>query len=211
MAHTKLTDKQAKKILLSWPTRSAELWRPPNGAGFWVRGQPKDGDEPGPTLSAPGATMFRTQPDGLWVYFHDWRSCDVVVVEVCGTIQNLNDKRSRYIPASHSLVLTCDPSWLREKIRIVGRGRIPRWEAAGTLKRTRKDRTLEYVAAVRHLRVLYALPNEIYHKWCVEHIPTGYEFYCPHSSLDSYSSQGMQRFLRQLSSASQFYVKPKRK
>jgi len=153
--------------------------------------------------------MFRTQPDGMWVYFHDFRSCDVVVVEVCGTVQNLNDKRSRYIPASHSIVLTCTPNWLREEIPIRGRGQIPRWEATGTMKRPKKDRTLDYVAAVRHLRVLYALPNEIYHTWCSEHVPTGYEFYCPHSSLDSYNSQQMQKFLRQLSIASQFYVVPR--
>jgi hypothetical protein len=197
-------------ILLSWPKRSADLWPPPSGSGFWLQGQPRDEVEPGPTLSAPGATMFRTQPDGMWVYFHDWRSCDVVVVEVCGTVQNLNDKRSRYIPASHSLVLTCSPEWLREAIKVRGRGRIPRWQAAGTLKSPR-HRTVDYVAAVRHLRVLYALPNNVYHDWCSEHVPTGYEFYCPHSSLDSYNSQKMQRFLRQLSIASQFYTRPRQR
>lgn len=154
--------------------------------------------------------MFRTQPDGLWVYFIDFRSCDAVVVEVCGTVQNLNDKRSRYIPASHSLVLTCSPYWLREEIPVRGRGKLSRWKATGILKRPAKDRTLPYVAAVRHLRVLYALPNSIYHAWCAEHVPTGYEFYCPHSSLDSYTSQRMQRFLRQLSIASQFYARPRK-
>jgi hypothetical protein len=153
--------------------------------------------------------MFRTQPDGLWVYFHDWRSCDVVIVEVCGTAQNLNDKRSRYIPASHSLVLTCSPDWLREEVKFKGRGVIKRWKATGILKSPKKDRTLDYVAAVRHLRVLYVLPNALYDTWCSEHSPTGYEFFCPHSSLSSYTSQKMQQFLRQLSIASQFYVKPK--
>lgn len=210
MAKTKLSDSEAKAILLSWPTRSAELWPPPGGAGFWIQGQPRQGVEPGPKLSAPGATLFRTQPDGMWIHFHDLLSCDVVVVEVCGTIQNLNDKRSRYIPASHSLVLTCSPAWLREQIGVKGRGAIPRWQAAGTLKSPGVNQTTPHVAAVRHLRVLYSLPNVVYHKWCSEHAPTGYEFYCPHSSLDSYNSQKMQRFLRQLSIASQFYVKPKK-
>lgn len=209
MAKSKLSDKEAKGILLSWPKRSADLWPPPGGSGFWLQGQPRSATEPGPKLSAPGATMFRTQPDGMWVFFHDWRSCDVVVVEVCGTIQNLNDKRSRYIPASHSLVLTCSPDWLREEIPTKGRGRISRWKASGNLKSPNKGRTLDYVAAVRHLRILYALPNKLYHDWCAEHVPTGYEFYCPHSSLDSYNSQKMQGFLRQLSIASQFYVTPK--
>lgn len=207
---TKLSDNDAKQILLAWPTRTNRLWPPPNGKGFWLQGQPRVGDTPGPKLSAPGATLFRTQPDGLWVYFQDQNSCDVVVVEVCGTIQNLNDKRSRYIPASHSLVLTYSPNWMREEIKIKGKGTLPRWKAFGTRKRPLKDKTKDYVTAIRHLRVLYSLPNALYDSWCSEHVPTGYEFYCPHSSLASYNSQKMQVFLRQLSSASQFYVTPRR-
>ena len=61
---------------------------------------------------------------------------------------------------------------------------------------------------VRHLRVLYALPDDLYREWAKEHVPTGYEFFCPHSSLDSYTSQKMQEFLGQMSIASQFYLKP---
>jgi hypothetical protein len=134
-------------------------------------------------------------------------SCDVVVVEVCGTVQNLNDKRSRYIPASHSVVLNCSMAWLKESIPIQ-KGRLcPRWKASVSFGNApRADASVP----VRHLRVLYALPNDIYDKWVPEHTPTGYEFFCPHSSLDSYNNQRMQQFLRQMSIASQFYIKAKR-
>jgi hypothetical protein len=212
MDMNKLTDGEAKDILRTWPNQSSDLWPPPGGTGFWLRAQPTDGDVAGPTLSSPGAKFFITQPDGLWVFFLDYRTCDVVVVEHCGTIQNLNDKRSRYIPASHSTVLTWTTKWVRATIKAKGRGQIPRWKATGgKLKKpnsSRKD-SAEYVGAVRHLRVLYSLPNTDYHKWCSEHTPTGYEYFCPHSSLGSYNSQKMQAFLRQMSITSQFYIKPK--
>ncbi len=107
MANQKLSDREAKEILKKWPMRTSKLWPPPGGKGFWLQGQPNRGAAAGPRLSSPGAKLFNTQPDGLWLHFSDSDSCDAVVIEVCGTIQNLNDKRSRYIPASHSLVVRC--------------------------------------------------------------------------------------------------------
>ncbi|MFA7346504.1 MAG: hypothetical protein WCZ86_01970 [Desulfurivibrionaceae bacterium] len=207
MAGRKLRDREAKDILLGWPTRTKKLWPPPGGKGYWIQGQPKKArNMPGPCLSAPGAALFKTQPDGLWVHFQGQTSCDVVVVEVCGTIQNLNDKRSRYVPSSHSLVLSCKKEWLDEKVSVNKGGQFPRWKASASFG---KAPHLDLSVPVRHLRVLYALPNDNYHEWCAEHVPTGYEFFCPHSSLDSYNSQRMQTFLRQMSIAAQFYTKPK--
>src|ERR1700683_1091892 len=112
MAKTKLTDAEAKGILLKWPRRTKHLWPPPTGKGYWIRAQPKDGKHPGPRIFTPGADLFSTQPDALWVHFGKIESCDIVAVEVCGHNQNLNDKLSRYIPASHSIVLECSLKWL---------------------------------------------------------------------------------------------------
>jgi hypothetical protein len=200
----KLSDREAKALLLRWPTRT-QLWPPPEGRGFWIRCQPKDGNQSGPRLSSPGAKLFRTQPDGLWVHFKDAVSCDVVAVEVCGTVQNLNDKRSRYIPASHSLILSCTSSWLEEEIKIQKGGKRPRWKASVSIAKPSCDLQIP----IRHLRVLYGIPNALYDTWCREHTPTGYEFFAPHSSLATYNSQAMQRFLRQMSSASHFRAKVK--
>lgn len=180
------------------------MWPAPSGRGFWVRGQPKQGEAAGPKLASPGATLFTTQPDGLWVHFDDVASCDVVAIEVCGTVQNLNDKRSRYIPASHSLVLVCSLAWLMEEVTVQKLGKKPCWKTTVSMSRE-PDSDLRI--PVRHLRVLYALPNAIYRTWSAHHTPTGYEFFCPHSSLGSYTSGKMQKFLRQMSVASQFYLK----
>jgi hypothetical protein len=141
------------------------------------------------------------------VHFSNDDYCDIVAVEVCGTAQNLNDKRSRYIPASHSLLLKCLEKWLREEISVQGGGKLPRWKAAVSIAHAPKG---DVSLPIRHLRVLYALPNSIYHKWCGQHVPTGQEFFCPHSSLDSYHSPKMQAFLGQMSIANQLYVRVRR-
>jgi hypothetical protein len=203
MANKKLSDKSGKKILRTWPQRTKKLWPPPGGKGYWVMGQPRVGERAGPRLATPGASLFHTQPDGLYVHFQGRKSCDVVAVEICGTVQNLNDKRSRYIPASHSIVLTCSAEWLAEEIKVTN-GNAPRWKASASFKKAPKN---DLSVPVRYLRVLYTLPNAVYDRWIKEHTPTGYEFFCPHSSLDSYKSQKMQTFLRQMSIASQFYTK----
>lgn len=205
MSKDKLSDREGKDLLRKWPTRT-KLWPPPGGRGFWIRGQPKDQKQPGPRLSSPGAELFTTQPDGLWVHFKNERSCDVVAVEVCNTIPNLNDKRSRYIPASHSLVLSCSAAWLKESITVQSAGKRPRWQACASFD---EEPTVDLQIPVRHLRVLYGIPNALYNKWCREHTPTGYEFFAQHSSLATYNSPPMQRFLRQMSSASQFRTQVK--
>ena len=205
MPAQQLTDAEAKKILLKWPTRTKSVWPAPGGKGFWMRGQPRTGSAAGPKLASPGADLFTTQPDGLWVHFADTGSADIVAVEVCGTVQNLNDKRSRYIPASHSLVIHCSKAWFAELITVQRGGKKERWRATASI--TQKPAS-DLKIPVRHLRVLYALPNKRYEAWTPHHTPTGYEFFCPHSSLNSYTSAKMQKFLRQMSRASHFYVKP---
>lgn len=203
MPNQDLSDAEAKEVLRRWPGRTNKLWPPPQGRGFWIRGQPKDGLYPGPVISAPGARLFKTQPDGLWIHFNGSTSCDIVAIEVCRSIQNLNDKRSRYIPASHSLILNCSTDWLHEDIAVQKGGRKPRWKATASFGSRPHGMSLP----IRHLRVLYSLPNPRYHEWCREHTPTGYEFFCPHSSLGGYTGPFMRAFLRQMSREAHFRVR----
>lgn len=205
MAKQKLSDAEGKAILKKWPNRT-KLWPPPQGQGYWLKCQPKAGFATGPKLTSPGASLFSTQPDGLWVHFSGLTSCDVVAIEVCGSTQNLNDKRSRYFPASHSVVLICKRAWFLEEIRVQRGAKKERWRAATTISEVPDS---DVSIPIRHLRVLYALPNKLYHDWCPHHVPTGYELFCPHSSLDSYSAPKMQSFLRTMSLASRFYSTPK--
>jgi hypothetical protein len=201
----RLTDAQAKDVLRKWPVRTKKVWSVPMGQGFWVRAQPVDKPRPAyrtPTLAAPGAKVFKTQPDGMWICFFPDRFCDIIVVEVCGSNQNLNDKRSRYMGASNSLLVECGADWFTDKIMADGRG-MPRWRAAGLRHRPKRDRKY----AVRGLRVLFALPTSIYDEWGANHVPMGHEFFFRHSSLGSYNAQKMQAFLGSMSVTSQFYTR----
>ncbi len=126
-----------------------------------------------------------------------------MAIEVCLTVQNLNDKRSRYIPASHSLVLPCSRKWLIEPIKLQKGGLKPRWKASGSITKEPGDVSFP----IRHLRVLYALPNDVYKTWGPSHTPAGYEYFCRHSSLNTYWSKKMQTFLGRMSVDSQFYTR----
>jgi hypothetical protein len=198
MAKPKLGDREAKDILLRWPTRTKKLWSTPRGSGYWLQAQPKGvgSTAPTPTIRVPGAELFSTQPDGMWVFLSDDSFADVVSIEVCRTAQNLNDKRSRYSAAVRSLVLHCPLHWLQDEIVVPKSGKITRWKAARTIG---KAPTNELVLPVRFLRVLYSLANDLYASWTAHNVPGGHEYFCRHSSLDSYNSQAMQTFLRQMS------------
>lgn len=203
MAKQKLLDGEAKDILRRWPTRTKSLWSTPNSKGYWIQAQPKPNGATyaTPTIRVPGANLFTTQPDGLWAYLKGNEFADAIAVEVCGSAQNLNDKRSRYSAAVRSLVLHCPHAWLHGEIQIQGAPNMKRWEACRTIEHSPQA---ELSLPVRFLRVLYALPNAVYRDWTAHNVPGGHEYFCRHSSLDSYNSPKTQAFLEQLSFAGHF-------
>jgi hypothetical protein len=129
------SDSDAKKILLgsSWPGTTNRLWPSPTGSGYWLRAQPVDGGSKGPRLQMAGSAVFSTQPDGLWVFlWPDGPFADAVAIEVCGSMQNLNDKRSRYMPSVTARQLHCTKAWLLAEISWKAGSKVPRWQAAKT-------------------------------------------------------------------------------
>lgn len=204
-ASLKLSDAAAKKILLKWPQLTNRLFIPPLDSGYWLRAAPKgsQGAKILPKLHAPGSgDAFTTHPDGLYLFFCKREYADVISIEICGSIQNLHDKRSRYASTGSAIMLTCRRSWLREDVSVQGGGLRPRWKVLG-LEEEPSDRLQ---VPVRFLRVLYSLPNAAYSKWRKNHVPAGHEYYCAHSSLDSHNSPQMIEFLRSLSIHSHFYT-----
>ena len=208
MKTDKLTDADAKEVLRTWPGRTRELWRAPEQRGFWIRGQPKElaASAKTPTIDIPGATLFKTQPDGMWVYLDQRKFADIVCIEICGSSQNFNDKRSRYANTVRSLVLNCSVDWLKEKVSVQGGGTKTRWRAFSTLKKRPK---YDIRWPVRWMRVLYALPEKLYGDFVRNNVPGGHEYFCRHSSLKSYTAPQMQQFLGQMSFASHFYGRPR--
>lgn len=200
-----MKDKDAKDILLNnWPDYGNAVWPVPGRKGSWIRARPAPQGSPSVQLKSPGSQLFKTQPDGLWLFVCSPDFVDAIAIEVCSSIQNLNDKRSRYMPSSYSLVAQIPVKWLIAPIH-VKRAKVPAWKlCAGISTTPANDKTLP----VRFLRVLYILPPKLYDVWVPNHTPTGYEYFCSDTSLKSYPSPKMQDFLKQMSIASQFYTKP---
>lgn len=210
----KLSDSEAKTLLLEWPSHSgdvvrSDVWPTPHGRGAWLRAQPPDSaSRPGPRFRSPGAKLFSTQPDGLWVWFGPTAAfADILAIEVCGTAQNLNDKRSRYGPTTSSLLLQTPKRWFEEEIATRGGSRRTRIELASLAPLTL---SADLLVPVRWTQVLYALPNELYRSWTADQIPSPHEYFCRHGSMGSYTNQSMQRFLARMTLRSHFLTEPGR-
>jgi hypothetical protein len=126
---------------------------------------------------------------------------DVVAVEVCGSKQNLNDKRARYAGLSRSMLLKCPRRWLRGEVSLVGKASRKRWEACGAFK-TEPSNDLHL--PVRFLTVLFALPGPLLTKWRASGMGAPGEYYCSHQALNTYTSPDFQTFLRQMSFAAHY-------
>jgi hypothetical protein len=105
------------------------------------------------------------------------------------------------MPSTMGLQLSCRQGWLNEEIVVQGGREVLRWEAAGTFK---EPPTADILLPIRHLRVLYALPPEIFEKCLKAEIAAPHEFYCSQDSLNSYNSQPFQRFLKRMSVRNQY-------
>jgi hypothetical protein len=196
MLKTHHTDRAAKDILrCQWPVSTA-LWNEVGDkAKRWLKSQPVTN---GPRLASPGSKMFHTQPDGLWVRLfvgHNEVYCDVITIEVCGTLQNFSDKRARYMHSTAALVLRCPKNWMRSLNDNV-------MKKAGFSAKPESGMSFP----VRHMRILYSLPSASYDRWKENGVLAAHEFLCLHSSLSSFTSQKMQIFLKQLSPSSSFYT-----
>jgi len=206
MANSKLTDAQAKAILREWPTRTHKLWPTPKETLYWIQAHPKilNSTIKSPSLGPPATTNFHTHPDAMWICFDPaLRFCDIMSIEVCGSEQNLHDKRARNYPLSASLILYCSAQWLTQSVGVQKAGEMPRWKACGSFFAPPEE---DLALPVRNLRTLIALPNDLYQKFKMQ-CPPGNEFFCRHSSLNTYESPSMQTFLKGMALDNHFRTK----
>lgn len=201
-----LSDPQAKAFLLAWPTVTA-IWTRPGENTRWLRAQPRVVGTTGPRLEVPGTGAFHTQPDGLWVTLGiapsdvttPARFADCVAVESCGTSQNLNDKRSRYGARTTSLMLKLPAAWLDASVTVQGGAtRTRRQQLRGALPATGN-----VSLPIRHLRVLYALPNDgappsLYARVTAAMVMEAHEYVCPQSVLSNFNGPPHQKFLKRM-------------
>ncbi len=205
---------EVNDALRSWPERTKSLWPQIAGKGFWLRARPgkSKSDTPCPLLKSPGASLFTTESDGLYVYFNGYDFVDVICIEICNKDTNLHDKRSRYMPSTQSLLLQIPKSWLRRDCALPNHGKTPRWQACKSLpvppppdkEKPNEPKKPHLFIPVRFLRVLYALPDDLFSNWEANHIPAGHEFFCKQGFLNSYTGKPMQNFLKRMRSSQHF-------
>jgi hypothetical protein len=197
-------DQVAKMALAKWPYVSKKLWPPSRDGGAWLRAQPADGVTAGPRLMAAGTNSFKTQPDGLWVFVSAAEQfADCIAIEACSSQQNFADKRSRYQPSTTATILRCPKTWLCGRVPFKS-GTRERWRLAHGIPDAPTD---ELTLPTRFVRVLFFLKDDLYDSWSVVGVPAPHEFVASYSSVQSYTSQAMQRFLRRMSPEQHFYKK----
>ncbi len=154
----------------------------------------------------PGSRAFHTQPDGLWLTLGIARDdtstvavyADCIVVEVCGSGQNLNDKRARYAARTTALMVDMRTPWLDGTVTLQGRGgtrRARRDVLGGQLRENA-------VLPVRHLRVLYVLDDggakSLMQQAQANMVFEAHEYVCPQRVLGQWTAPPMQEFLKRM-------------
>jgi hypothetical protein len=124
---------------------------------------------------------------------------DVMVVEICTSVQNLADKRSRYAPQLHALIVRIPRPWLLEGFATATK--TPRWTVLAD-----EAPSEDLVLPVRHLRVMLFLDDVSYETVRSAITPAAHEFFARHSSLASYTAQPMQRLLRRMDADQHWYT-----
>ncbi len=198
-------DSQVRTRLQCWPQRPPGLLATRRDAN-WIRARPGDRhSHDQPFLKLPGSTRLRTMPDGMWLGFGGSPAepyVDLIVIEACGSISNLLDKRSRFAPSTQSLMAVCSVRWLRgpkgqpeEKAR---------WRLTGILRRA-PDEPL--ILPVRDMRVVYALKQRQYDGFLTSQVPHAHEFFVPMDALvaeNSDADPAMQALFARASASSNF-------
>jgi len=181
--HTaKPLDELVRRSLRKWPQRPPGAPRTPRQPGTWLRARPGESNIMGqPFLKLPGCQTFRTIPDGLWLHFSpdpDERWADILCIEACGTVPNLQDKRARFAPSTSSLLVVCPLRWMLEPAE--PNDPTPRWHMIRLL---RDEPTEPLVLPVRDIRVLYGLKARHYQSVARAQVPHPHEYFCPIEAL----------------------------
>jgi hypothetical protein len=174
-------DELVKQRLRTWPQRPPGLGRRQGGCENWFRGRPsRSPSDRHPYLKLPGCAYLRTIPDGLWLNIGGTVNetyVDVFAVEACGSLGNLRDKRSRFVPSTQSLLAVCPVRWLMARSPADDRRR---WE---TIAQMQREPHVPLVAPVRDMRVLYALKQEHYDQVEETLVPYPHEYFVPMDAL----------------------------
>jgi len=186
-----------------WPKTTSTLFGGTDDRP-WLRAQPKNEDDSSttPFILTAGNTALKTQPDGMFIRLvNEMMSVDCVCFEVCSSLANLQDKRSRYAPSIASLVVETKAKWWNEKVH----GGVSRW---GKVRDEEDDDEVEDDEwyPIRYLRVVYVLRKQHLETFRDSGVASGHEYFMRNSSLGSISNIAFRDFLDRLSPDHHFYT-----
>lgn len=172
-------DTFVRERIRAWPQTPPGLEQADaQGRGVWLKARPGPAlENDAPSLKIPGASRMRTFPDGLWLWFGGSQAdpfVDIFAIEVCGSLQNLLDKRSRYTPSLHSLLISCPAVWLRRPVS--EHDDAPRWQRTGLFDVAPQS---PIAMPVRDMRVLYALKPKLFREFAACNIAHAHELFAP--------------------------------
>ena len=201
MREKRSLDALVKARLREWPQHPPGLKPSLNRQDTWLRARPTyDQGSCHPFLKLPGSDRLRTLPDGLWLNFGGTTEepfADIFAVEACISLTNLLDKRSRFAPSTHSLLVVCPVPWLLAPV--IAGDTMPRWRATGLL---RHEPILAFVLPVRDIRVLFALTHKNYDGFRKHQLPHAHEYFAPMETLTALGSDKNPRLRALLARAS---------
>lgn len=179
MTRFQTMDTFVRERIRAWPQTPPGLEQADaRGRGVWLKARPGPAlENDAPSLKIPGASRMRTFPDGLWLWFGGSQAdpfVDIFAIEVCGSLQNLLDKRSRYTPSLHSLLISCPSVWLRRPVS--EEDAIPRWQRIGLFDAAPEA---AFALPVRDMRVLYALKPKHFKEFAACNIAHAHELFAP--------------------------------
>jgi hypothetical protein len=205
---TKPLDELVRKRLSRWPQRPPGAMRTPRQPGTWLRARPGDTNLMSqPFLKFPGSNTFKTIPDGLWLHFSpdpEDRWADILCIEACGSVPNLQDKRARFAPSTTSLLVVCPLRWLHEPVD--QNDPTPRWH---TIRLLREAPIEHLVLPVRDVRVLYGLKMRHYQSVAKGQLPHPHEYFCPIEALTAekgHEDPALNALIARASSATNFML-----
>lgn len=198
----KLRDKQAKGIFREhWPIQPTFLSA---DGERWIRANPWDARATMPRIATVGHSRWKTQPDAFYLHLSPTLAfADVIAIEVCGTSQNFQDKKARYAPSHASRTVVISRKWLESPFKGKGGGQKI---VADYFDLRAEERTRDCSVPVRHLRVLFSLPNDEYNSVKRDLTPAAHEYYCRHTSLRSTNAPGFREFLGRMTFRSHYYA-----
>jgi hypothetical protein len=177
-----VTDQEGKAILRRWPDTTA-LFRWKNDVKV-LRAHPPS---PLAQLSTFGVNSRKTYSDGAYVNLklrddsNAVTFVDVLFIEICGSLANLGDKRSRYLPTHETRGITFTREWFKKEIRWAGGATRPIWYYLGMSSIPEED----VHAPIRALRVLYTVTDQTFQQIQDGEVPRGHEFFATDQWLRS--------------------------